>query len=215
MSRIEDYALLGDLHSAALVGRDGSIDWMCLPLFDSPACFAALLDTQDAGRWLLAPAAGGTCARRRYRADTLVLETEWAVDGGRIRVVDFMVPRHRHPRLVRIVEGLSGTVEVHGEVKLRFDYGRIMPWVRRRAGRVEAVAGPDAVWLDSSVQVRGHEWATVSDFTVRAGDVVSFVLSWAPGHEPAPKILDPQTALLDTVTFWQSWVARGRLPRCC
>ena len=212
MSRIEDYALLGDLHSAALVGRDGSIDWMCLPSFDSPACFAALLDTPDAGRWLLAPAAGGTCTSRQYRGDTLVLETDWSVGEGRIRVVDFMKPRDRHPRLVRIVEGLAGAVEVRSEVRLRFDYGHIVPWVRHRGTRVAAIAGPDAVWLHSDVTQRGQDWSTVSEFTVRARDRLRFVLSWAAGHERAPAVLDAEVALLDTVAFWEAWVARGHLP---
>src|SRR6185436_15584012 len=211
VSRIEDYALLGDLHSAALVGRDGSIDWMCLPSFDSPACFAALLDTPDAGRWLLAPAAGGTCTSRQYRGDTLVLETDWSVGEGRIRVVDFMKPRDRHPRLVRIVEGLAGAVEVRSEVRLRFDYGHIVPWVRHRGTRVAAIAGPDAVWLHSDVTQRGQDWSTVSEFTVRARDRLRFVLSWAAGHERAPAVLDAEVALLDTVAFWEAWVARGHL----
>jgi GH15 family glucan-1,4-alpha-glucosidase len=212
VSRIEDYALLGDLHTAALVGRDGSIDWFCLPRFDSPACFAALLDTEDAGRWLLAPAAGGTCTRRRYRGDTLVLDTEWTTPEGRIRVVDFMKPRQRHPHLVRIVEGVSGAVPVRSQLRLRFDYGRIMPWVRHRGTRVEAVAGPDAVWMHSAVEQHGHEWSTVSEFTVRAGDRVPFVLSWAPSHEGPPAALDAEDALTDTLAFWREWVARGQLP---
>jgi GH15 family glucan-1,4-alpha-glucosidase len=212
MSRIEDYALLGDLHSAALVGRNGSIDWMCLPRFDSPACFAALLDTPDAGRWILAPAAGGTCTSRAYRGDTLVLDTEWTLPGGRIRVVDFMKPRDQHPRLVRIVEGLAGAVDMRSEIRLRFDYGHVVPWVRHRGTGVEAVAGPDAVWLHSTVPQRGEQWSTVSRFTVRAGDQVPFVLSWAPSHEQPPGMLDAGQALYDTVAFWQNWVARGRLP---
>jgi GH15 family glucan-1,4-alpha-glucosidase len=212
VSRIEDYALLGDLHSAALVGRDGSIDWMCLPRFDSPACFAALLDTPEAGRWLLAPAAGGTCTSRRYRGDTLVLETEWTLPEGRIRVVDFMKPRGRHPRLVRIVEGLAGVVKVRSEIRLRFDYGHIVPWVRHRGTHVEAVAGPDAMWLHTVAPQRGENWSTVSDLTVRAGDRVPFVLTWAPSHERAPALLDAEEALVDTVAFWAGWVERARLP---
>src|SRR6195952_1786791 len=147
MARIEDYALIGDLQTAALVSPEGSIDWLSFPRFDSPACFAALLDTPDAGRWLLAPAAGGVCTSRRYRGDTLVLETEWTTPEGRVRVVDLMPPRGRAPDVVRIVEGLSGAVPMHGDLTIRFDYGRVVPWVRHRAGQVEVLAGPDAPWL--------------------------------------------------------------------
>ena len=212
MSRIEEYALLGDLHSAALVGMDGSIDWMCLPRFDSPACFAALVDSPDAGHWRLAPAAGGRCSRRGYLGDTLVLETEWVGQTGRVRVLDLMMPRDQHPRLVRIVQGRSGSVRMRGELRLRFDYGRTIPWVRHRGGNVHAIAGPDAVWLHSPIPQHGQDWSTVSEFTVRAGDQVPFVLSWAPSHEPAPPTLDPRRALESTLEFWQSWVAGGHLP---
>jgi len=130
VSRIEDYAVIGDLHTAALVGRDGSLDWLCLPHFDSPACFAALLDTPGAGRWRLAPAGGGTCTSRRYRGDTLVLESEWVTPGGSVRVLDFMPPRGQAADVIRIVEGVSGAVAMLGELRLRFDYGHIVPWVR-------------------------------------------------------------------------------------
>ncbi|HEX4102841.1 MAG TPA: glycoside hydrolase family 15 protein [Pseudonocardiaceae bacterium] len=209
MTRIEDYAMLGDLHTAALVSNTGSVDWLCFPRFDSPACFAALVDTPDAGRWLLAPAAGGCCSNRRYRDETLVLETEWTTSTGRVRVVDFMPPRGHAPDLIRIVEGISGTVPMFGELRLRFDYGRVMPWVRRRGHRIEAVAGPDAVWLSTSAPTEGREWSTVSEFTVRAGDRVPFVLTWAPSHHPAPAMVDADDALLDTVRFWESWSASG------
>ena len=209
MARIEDYALLGDLQTAALVSTAGSIDWLCFPRFDSPACFAAPLDTPDAGRWLLAPAAGGVCTSRRYRGDTLVLETEWTTPEGRIRVVDFMPPRGSAPDVVRIVEGLSGAVPVHGELTVRFDYGRVVPWVRHRARQVEVLAGPDALWLRTTAPVEGHEWSSVSDFTVRAGDRVPFVLTWTPGHHSAPTPVDAEEALVDTVAFWERWVGEG------
>jgi GH15 family glucan-1,4-alpha-glucosidase len=209
MTRIEDYAMLGDLHTAALVSNTGSVDWLCLPRFDSPACFAALVDTPDAGRWLLAPAAGGTCSSRRYRDDTLVLETEWITPEGRVRVVDFMPPRGHAADLIRIVEGISGAVPMFGELRLRFDYGRVMPWVRRRGQRIEAVAGPDAVWLSTPAPTEGREWSTVSEFTVRAGDRVPFVLTWVPSHHRAPAVVDAENALLDTVSFWESWSASG------
>ena len=209
MTRIEDYAILGDLHTAALVSTAGSMDWLCFPRFDSPACFAALLDTPEAGRWLLAPAAGGLCASRRYRGDTLVLETQWSTPEGQVRVIDFMPPRGHAPDLIRIVEGVSGAVPIRGELRLRFDYGRVMPWVRRRGKRIEAVAGPDAVWLNTPAPTQGHEWTTVSEFTVRAGDRVPFVLTWAPSHHPAPAPVDAEEALLDTVAFWESWSSAG------
>ncbi|MDT7705422.1 MAG: hypothetical protein QOG20_1029 [Pseudonocardiales bacterium] len=209
MTRIEDYALLGDLHTAALVSTAGSVDWLCFPRFDSPACFAALLDTPDAGRWLIAPAAGGVCSSRRYRGDTLVLETEWTTPEGRVRVIDFMPPRGHAPDIVRIVEGVSGAVPMRGELRLRFDYGRVMPWVRRRGHRIEAVAGPDAVWLATPAPTEGREWTTVSEFTVRPGDRVPFVLTWAPSHRPAPTPVDAEEALLDTVGFWESWSSGG------
>ena len=209
VSRIEDYALIGDLHTAALVGRDGSIDWLCLPHFDSPACFAALVDTPDAGRWLLAPAAGGVCTRRGYRGETLVLDTEWDTPEGKVRVTDFMPPRGKAADVVRIVEGLSGSVPMRGELRLRFDYGQVMPWVRHHADHVHAVAGPDAVWLRSPVESRGEEFSTVSDFTVRAGDRVPFVLTWRRSHEPTPRAVRSEDALTETIGFWSQWSGRS------
>jgi len=149
--RIEDYALIGDLHTAALVGRDGSIDWLCLPRFDSPACFAALLDGDEAGRWLLAPVEGGSCTRRAYRRDTLILETEWVTATGSVRVTDCMPVRRQTADVVRVVEGVTGSVRMQTELRLRFDYGHIVPWVRRVPGCLTAVAGPDAVWLRTPV----------------------------------------------------------------
>ena len=209
MTRIEDYALLGDLHTAALVDRRGSIDWMCVPRFDSPACFAALLGSPDNGRWLLAPAAGGSCTRRRYRGDTLVLETEWDTPEGTVRVVDLMPPRGSAPDVVRIVQGISGAVPMLGDLRLRFDYGHVVPWVRRRGDSIEAVAGPDAAWLRTPAPLEGRGLGTVSEFTVRAGETVPFVLTWAPSHLPRPAPVDPGTALDDTVGFWKRWSARS------
>jgi len=209
MTRIEDYAMLGDLHTAALVSTAGSVDWLCLPHFDSPACFAALLDTPQAGRWRLAPAGAQVCTGRRYREGTLVLETEWTTAQGRVRVVDFMPPRGHAPDLIRIVEGLSGAVAMVGELRLRFDYGRVMPWVRRRGERTHAVAGPDAVWLSTPAPTEGREFSTMSEFTVRAGDRVPFVLTWTESHHPEPTPVDAEDALLDTVSFWSSWSSRG------
>jgi GH15 family glucan-1,4-alpha-glucosidase len=209
LSAIEDYALIGDLQTAALVGRDGSIDWLCQPSFDSPACFAALLDGARAGRWLLAPAAGGTCTSRRYREDTLVLESDWQVPGGQVRVIDFMPPRDSASDVVRIVEGISGSVEMRGELRLRFDYGRIVPWVRQQPSGLQAIAGPDSVWLRSPAPLEGRDNATYSEFTVRAGDRVPFVMCWSPSHHQAPARADAEEALNRTVAFWSSWSARS------
>jgi len=209
MSRIEDYALLGDLQTAALVSTKGSIDWLCLPKFDSPACFAALLDTPDAGHWRIAPAGGDVCTTRRYVEDTLVLETEWRTHSGTVRVIDFMPPRGHAPDVVRIVEGVHGTVAMRSELRLRFDYGRVLPWVSHHGDRMEAIAGPDRVRLRTPAPTQGHELSTVSDFTVQAGDRIPFVLTWNPSHEPPPAPVNTEDALRDTLTFWRNWVASG------
>ncbi len=209
MSRIEDYALLGDLHTAALVSTTGSIDWMCLPRFDSPACFAALLDTPDAGRWIITASPGSTATSRRYVDDTLVLETEWVTEGGTVRVTDFMPPRGEAPDVVRIVEGVSGSLEMTSELRLRFDYGRVIPWVSRRADGIEAVAGPDRIRLRTTVPTEGRDWTTVSQFTVRAGDRIPFVLTWNPSHLRPSKAVDAETALADTLAFWREWIGQG------
>src|SRR5437867_7572469 len=154
--RIEDYALLGDTHTAALVSRTGSIDWLCLPRFDSGACFAGLLGEPGHGRWLVAPTAEQSGSSRRYRPDTLVLETDFEVDGGAVRVIDFMPPRTENPVVVRIVEGLHGEVEVETELVLRFGYGTVVPWVRRLDDALFAIAGPDALRIDTPVELRGE-----------------------------------------------------------
>ncbi|MGI8761389.1 MAG: glycoside hydrolase family 15 protein [Jatrophihabitantaceae bacterium] len=209
MTRIEDYALLGDLQSAALVSNTGSIDWLCLPRFDSPACFAALLDTAEAGHWTVAPAAGGVCTRRRYVPDTLVLETEWVTGEGTVRVLDFMPPRGHAPDVVRIVVGVHGSVELRSQLRLRFDYGRVVPWVRHHGDRTQAIAGPDRVRLRTPAPTHGQEMTTVSEFSVRPGDRVPFVLTWNPSHEPPPKPVDAEDALRDTLEFWTEWTQRG------
>ena len=205
MARIEDYALIGDLHTAALIDRTGSIDWLCFPRFDSPACFAALLDTPDAGRWRLGPVGGATCSRRRYRGSSLILETEWDTPDGTVRVTDFMPPRGNHPDVIRIVEGLEGEVRMSSELALRFDYGSIVPWVRRRGDELEAVAGPDSVWFWSTVDIQGRDLTSVSDFVVREGEKVPFVLTWGKSHEAMPHRPDPFHAFQDTVEFWDEW----------
>ena len=203
--RIEDYGLIGDTQAASLVGRDGSIDWLCLPRFDSGACFAALLGTDRHGRWRLAPAAGGLSTSRRYRGDTLVLETTFETPEGCVRVVDFMPPRGRNPDVVRLVEGVSGRVPVAMSLAIRFDYGRSVPWVRRIDGRLTAVAGPDALVLDTPVPTHGEDLHTVASFDVAAGDVVPFVLTWYPSHEELPPPIDALDALTDTIAWWEEW----------
>ena len=205
MARIEDYALIGDLQTAALVERNGSIDWLCLPRFDSGACFAALLGDADNGRWLLAPAAGGTSARR-YRGETLILETEWENGEGAVRVYDFMPPRNAAPDVVRIVEGVRGTVEMRSELVIRFDYGHIVPWVRRVDGARLAVAGPDGLCLRTPARTRGQDMRTVSTFTVEEGERVPFVLTWFQSHGDPPPETDPEAAFVATDQFWREWI---------
>jgi GH15 family glucan-1,4-alpha-glucosidase len=210
MARIEDYAIVGDLHTAALIATDGSVDWLCLPHFDSPACFAALVDSPEAGRWLLAPISGGVCTSRRYRPGTLILETEWESRQGHVRVTDFMPPRDEVVDFVRIVEGLRGSVRMYGELALRFDYGAVVPWVRRDKRGIRAVAGPDAAYLSTRAPVRGQDMRTVSDFTVRVGERVPFVLTWTPSHMPRPRPVNPESALQDTDAYWTEWSGRSQ-----
>ena len=202
MPKIEDYALLGDLHTAALVSTAGSVDWLCLPRFDSPAAFAALLHNDEAGRWILAPLGASTCTNRRYAGNTLVLETDWVTADGAVRVIDFMPPRANTPHLIRIAVGLSGEVAMRSVLRLRFDYGRVVPWIRHDGTHAHAIAGPDRVRLVSAVPVYGHDWDTFADFTVRKGDRVPFVMSWAPGHEPQMPYVDAEQALSETEDFW-------------
>ncbi|MEV0371301.1 glycoside hydrolase family 15 protein [Streptomyces sp. NPDC050636] len=210
--RIEDYALLGDLQTAALVGTDGSVDWLCLPRFDSPTCFAALLGDERHGHWRIAPVDARRCSGRAYRGDTLVLETLWETATGTVRVSDFMPQRDHAPRLMRIVEGLSGSVDMRGDLRLRFNYGRTAPWVRRTDRHRIAVAGPDSAWLRVApgVHTFGHDTSTRSEFTVTAGDRVPFVLSWQPSHLDNSHRVDPEKALLETVDAWQRWTAGCR-----
>jgi len=205
MPKIEDYALLGDLHTAALVSTAGSIDWLCLPRFDSPAAFAALLDNDQAGHWTLAPASGGTCTTRRYAGNTLVLETDWVTADGAVRIIDFMPPRADTPHVVRLAVGLDGDVTMRSALRLRFDYGREVPWVRHRGSEAHAVAGPNLVRLVSAVPLRGDQWETTADFTVRKGRRVPFVLSWAPSHQPQMPYIDAEQALSSTTDFWTDW----------
>ncbi|MFD3953424.1 glycoside hydrolase family 15 protein [Streptomyces sp. NK08203] len=211
--RIEDYALIGDMQTAALVCRDGTVDWLCLPRFDSPAIFAGLLGTEEHGFWRLGPAHSDeeeppTAVRRRYRGDSLVLESEWETTRGSVRVTDFMPPRDGAPQLVRIVEGLSGRVQMRSALRMRFSYGRVVPWVHRVGERLVAVAGPDSVWFDSTAETHGEDLTTYSDFTVSPGERVAFTISWEPSHHSPPAVPEPEVALANTEEFWRDWVAQ-------
>ncbi|MFI5967805.1 glycoside hydrolase family 15 protein [Streptomyces asoensis] len=211
--RIENYALIGDEQTAALVGTDGSVDWLCLPRFDSGACFARLLGDEDNGHWRIAPkGVEGPCTRRAYRPDTLVLDTEWETAEGAIRVTDLMPQRDRAPDVVRIVQGLRGRVTVRSTLRLRFDYGWIIPWMRRSDGHRVAIGGPDAVWFRSEppVPTWGEDFGTHSQFTVSEGESVAFVLTWHPSHESRPPLVDPWEALRVSVDDWRAWAARCR-----
>ena len=205
---IEDYALIGDTHTAGLVSREGSIDWLCLPRFDSPACFAALLGDEGNGRWLLAPAGPVREVRRRYQGDTLVLETEHRTEDGVVRVVDCMPPRQQDPDVARVVEGVHGRVPMRMELTIRFDYGSIVPWVRQMEGALHAIAGPDSVWLRTPVPVRGENLTTVAEFTIAEGERVPFMLTWHASHQRAPRRIDPVRAVDDSEAWWGEWASR-------
>jgi GH15 family glucan-1,4-alpha-glucosidase len=207
-SRIEDYAVVADLQTAALVARDGSMDWLCLPRFDSSAAFASLLGGPKAGRWRVAPLSGGACTRRAYRDDTMILESTWETDEGTVTVLDFMPIRQTQPDLIRIVVGVSGRVRMGVELVARFDYGRVVPWVRHAGGRWVAVAGPDSLWLDSPVYLKGRNMRSLAEFTVEAGQRVPFVLTWVPSHADEPPRYDPEVALAETEHFWTDWIGR-------
>ena len=207
-SRIEDYALIGDCETAALVSRGGSIDWLCWPRFDSDACFAALLGRPEHGRWLLAPAKPAAGVTRRYRGDTLILETDFETADGAVTVIDFMPPRSGAPDIVRIVVGRSGQVAMHGELIIRFDYGCVVPWVTRLDGGLQAVAGPDMLLLRTRAPLCGRDLTTISDFTVSAGERVPFILTYAPSYAKPPDAVDAEAALRETETFWQDWIGR-------
>jgi GH15 family glucan-1,4-alpha-glucosidase len=251
--RIEDYALIGDMQTAALVSRDGAVDWLCLPRFDSPAVFAGLLGTDEHGFWRIGPAdvppapaafpkveqlpptefettvelrlppataqaPAVPADRRRYRGDSLILEQEWDTPRGSVRVIDFMPPRHLTegsgvPQMIRIVEGLAGRVRMRSALRMRFSYGRVVPWVHRTdepdgSYRTVAVAGPDSVWLDGEAETYGRNLTTYSDFTVREGETVTFALTWQASHLPPPERPDAEAALTTTEEFWRDWVAQ-------
>ena len=215
-SRIEDYAMVGDLQTAAIVAADGSVDWLCFPRFDSPACFAALLGDDSNGRWRIAPSSGGRSTRRRYRGHTLILESEWETEEGAVRVIDCMPPRGVAPDLVRVVEGMSGKVDLTSELRIHFDYGHDAPWVTIEGREVRAVAGPDALWLRASASHEEKEGEILSRFTVSEGERIPFVLTWAPSYGTRPVAIDGLQAVDDTERFWLDWAGgisyEGRFP---
>ena len=209
-ARIEEYAMIGDCRTAALVSREGSIDWFCCPRFDSEACFAALLGTPAHGRWLIAPR-GEARITRRYRPDTLVLETGFETEEGAATLVEFMPMGGRASTIVRLVVGTRGRLEMTTELILRFGYGAIVPWVTRLDdGTLRAIAGPDMVIVRTPVYLRGKDMTTVGEFTISKGDTIPFMLSYMPSHRPPQPHLDPITALADTEKFWRGWSAKCR-----
>lgn len=208
--RIEDYGLIGDCETAALVGRDGSIDWLCWPAFDSDACFAALLGTHKHGRWLIAPADEIVKTSRRYRDNTLILETRFETADGVVDLIDFMPPRGNASDVVRLVRGVSGRVKLRMQLVIRFGFGIDIPWVRKDADGpgLLAICGPDMTVLRTPLETRGENLTTVADFEVGEGDTVPFVLTYGPSHLPVPAPIDPLSALQETETFWNEWSSR-------
>jgi len=202
---IENYALIGDCHTAALVGNDGSIDWLCFPRFDSAACFAALLGKPEHGRWLLAPADPIRGVQRRYCDDSLILQTDFETAEGTVRITDFMPASDERWDVVRIVEALGGTVRMRMELVVRFDYGSITPWARRIGDVLDITAGPDTLALTSSVAFEGENMKTVAEFTVAPGRSESFVLNYRPSHRPALGKIDANEALKHTAAKWHEW----------
>jgi GH15 family glucan-1,4-alpha-glucosidase len=205
---IEDYALIGDCHTAALVGRDGSIDWLCVPRFDSGACFAALLGESGHGRWLIAPAAEVLGIRRKYRDGTLILETEFETNDGAVRIIDCMPLSNERWDVVRIVEGLRGHVAMRMELIIRFDYGSVVPWVRQLGDTLLATAGPDTLELRTEVAVRGENMKTVAEFQVSKGERTPFALNYRPSYEAPRQAVDPEQALAATESEWREWSER-------
>ena len=208
--RIEDYAMIGDCRTAALVGRDGSIDWLCVPRFDSGACFAALLGTPENGRWKIAPGPNVevTQVRRKYRDGSLVLETEFTTGSGVVRLTDAMAIDSQTPTIVRVIEGVRGEVPVRSELVIRFDYGWIIPWVRSQGGGTSAIAGPDVMRLRSWAEHKGEGMSTVAEFTVKEGQKIPFTLAWHPSTDPPPAGLDAEGAIRDAEAWWRAWSGR-------
>ena len=200
--------MIGDCHTAALVSKQGSIDWLCLPHFDSPACFAALLGSGENGHWSITPAEPVRSVRRRYRPGTLILETEFETDGGSVTLTDFMTPRDEQPELVRLLVGTRGQVQMNLELVIRFDYGSVVPWVRRTGTGISAIAGPDMLSLRTEVPLRGENFKTVAAFTVTEGQKISFDLTWYASHQHEPLPLDVNVALQETNDWWRAWSSR-------
>ena len=211
MAKIEDYAFLSDTQTCALVSREGSIDWLCFPRFDSGACFAALLGEEENGRWVFLPNESLTATRRRYRGDSLILETELETASGVVRLVDFMPPRGDAPDIIRIVEGVRGRVELKMLLTIRFDYGHIVPWVRKCDGALQAVAGPDALILRTPIETFGENLHTVAKFTVEEGNRFPFVLTWFASHKDPPRKVHADHALEQTENYWRDWSAKCQL----
>ncbi|MFC0240077.1 glycoside hydrolase family 15 protein [Rhodopseudomonas telluris] len=207
---IEEYALIGDCETAALVGSNGSMDWLCWPYFDSDACFAALLGDDSHGHWQISPRGPMTKTSRCYRGDSLILETRFETDGGVVTLIDFMPPRGKASDVVRLVRGDSGTVEMRMHLVLRFGFGVNVPWVKQgeREGELLAICGPDMAVLRTPVLTHGEEMTTVADFSVKAGEAIPFVMSYGPSHLPVPSVIDPFDALRDTEAFWSEWAGR-------
>ncbi len=209
MSRlIEDYALIGDTRTVALVSKHGSIDWLCVPRFDSGACFAALLGEPRHGRWSLAPGSEITAVKRSYRDGTLVLDTELTTKDGKVRITDCMPPDEEIPNVVRVVEGVEGTVRMRMELIMRFDYGWIVPWVRKSNHGLYAVGGPDALVLHTPIKTHGENLTTVAQFDVKPGERVPFVLTWIPSNAPMPEEIDADEAIVISEKWWRAWSSR-------
>src|ERR1051325_3300735 len=204
-ARIEDYAFLSDTQTGALVSRDGCVDWLCFPRFDSGACFASLLGNAKNGHWRFWPNEEIKETRRQYRGATLILETEIETGNGVVRLIDFMPPRGKNPDIIRIVEGVRGEVGMRMELIVRLEYGLVVPWVRKAHGGLEAIAGPDALILRTPVETRGQDLTTIAEFTVAQGDRVQFVLTWFPSHEEPPREVHAEHALRDTEKYWGEW----------
>ena len=214
--RIEDYALIGDTRTAALVGRNGSIDWLCWPRFDSDACFAALLGDEKNGHWLVAPKNLDKNVEakvtRRYRPGTLILETRFETPDGAATLIDFMSQRGTGSRIIRIVRGEKGRVSMHSQLVMRFGYGAVVPWVTRLDDyTIRAIAGPDMILLRSEVKMRGENMRTVGDFTVSAGETVSFVMTYATSHDEPPEATDPEADLEAVEQGWKTWTSQNKL----
>jgi GH15 family glucan-1,4-alpha-glucosidase len=206
--KLESYGFIGDMHTGALVSNDGSIDWLCLPRFDSNACFAALLGDERNGCWKIAPRDGRAHGRHAYRPDTMVLETVFETEAGAVRVIDCMPPQGRYRDVVRIVEGIRGRVEMGMRLIIRFDYGRTIPWVRHENDALGAIAGPDALMLRTNVRTRGEDLSTVAEFAVAEGERKTFVLTWHPSNGRSPEPIDPLRALANTELYWREWCSR-------